>query len=161
MKNVDNQIIYVGKAKNLKNRVKQYFQSNSSHGLKVISMVKNIEDFEIIVTDNEIEALILEYNLIKKHRPRYNIMLKDDKSYPYIKVTANEEYPRVIMTRNIKKDGARYFGPYTSASSVKQTIEAIHQTYKLKVCNKKFIGGKDSQRPCLNYYIKREFVPER
>ncbi|HAE62293.1 MAG TPA: excinuclease ABC subunit C [Eubacteriaceae bacterium] len=155
MKNVDNQIIYVGKAKNLKNRVKQYFQSNSSHGLKVISMVKNIEDFEIIVTDNEIEALILEYNLIKKHRPRYNIMLKDDKSYPYIKVTANEEYPRVIMTRNIKKDGARYFGPYTSASSVKQTIEAIHQTYKLKVCNKKFIGGKDSQRPCLNYYIKR------
>ncbi|SHE53328.1 excinuclease ABC subunit UvrC [Alkalibacter saccharofermentans] len=155
MKNSENQIIYVGKAKNLKNRVKQYFQKNSSHGLKVLSMVRNIEDFEIIVTDNEIEALILEYNLIKKHRPRYNILLKDDKSYPYIKVTLNEQYPRVMMTRNVKKDGGRYFGPYTSASAVKQTVEAIHQTYKLKVCNKKFDNGNNNQRPCLNYYIHR------
>ncbi len=155
MKNSENQIIYVGKAKNLKNRVKQYFQKNSSHGLKVLSMVRNIEDFEIIVTDNEIEALILEYNLIKKHRPRYNILLKDDKSYPYIKVTLNEQYPRVMMTRNVKKDGGRYFGPYTSASAVKQTVEAIHHRYKLKVCNKRFDNGNNNQRPCLNYYIHR------
>lgn len=155
MKDQDGQIIYVGKAKNLKNRVRQYFQQSANHGLKVQTMVRKIADFETIVTDTETEALILEFNLIKKHMPRYNIMLKDDKSYPYIKVTVQEPYPRVFMTRSVKKDGARYFGPYTSAAAVKQTIEAVEDLYILKQCNKHFEPGKAHQRPCLNYYIGR------
>jgi excinuclease ABC subunit C len=155
MKDEDDHIIYVGKAKNLKNRVRQYFQSSTNHGLKVKTMVRKIQDFEIIVTDTEVEALILEFNLIKKHLPRYNIMLKDDKSFPYIKVTLQEAYPRVMMTRNVKKDGARYFGPFTNALAVKQTIEAIEEIYPLKQCNKSMDGTKLLQRPCLNYFIGR------
>ncbi|MBF7096494.1 excinuclease ABC subunit UvrC [Alkalibacter mobilis] len=155
MKDSSDKIIYVGKAKNLKNRVRQYFQKNSSHGLKVLTMVKNIDDFEIIITDSEVEALILEFNLIKKHLPRFNIMLKDDKSYPFIKVTLNENYPRILMTRKVKKDGARYFGPYTNANAVKQTIDAIEKVYKLKHCSKNFNGEKALERPCLNFFIDR------
>lgn len=153
MKNEDNKIIYVGKAKNLKNRVRQYFRNGTTHGIKVQSMVNNITDFEIIVTDTEMEALILEFNLIKKYLPRYNIMLKDDKSYPYIKVTLNEKFPRVLSTRNVKKDGAKYFGPYTNALAVKQTVEAINKSYPIKMCGKIFDGSNSRQRPCLNYFI--------
>ncbi|WP_246798134.1 excinuclease ABC subunit UvrC [Alkalibacter rhizosphaerae] len=155
MKDKKGDIIYVGKAKNLKNRVRQYFQSSANHGLKVQTMVRKIQDFEVIVTDTESEALILEFNLIKKHMPRYNIMLKDDKSYPYIKVTLQEDYPRVFMTRNVKKDGARYFGPYTSVATVRQTLDAIEEVYTLKQCSKKMDGKKINQRPCLNYFIGR------
>lgn len=155
MKDEEGQIIYVGKAKNLKNRVRQYFQASAQHGLKVQTMVRKIHDFEIIVTDTEAEALILEFNLIQKHLPRYNIMLKDDKSYPYIKVTLQEDYPRIFMTRKVKKDGARYFGPFTSAAAVKQTIEAIEEVYILKQCNRHLDGSKTKERPCLNYFIGR------
>ncbi|HCX65815.1 MAG TPA: excinuclease ABC subunit C [Eubacteriaceae bacterium] len=153
MKDEKDLIIYVGKAKILKNRVKQYFQNHAGHSVKVRSMVDHIADFEYIVTDTEVEALILESNLIKKHLPKYNVMLKDGKSYPYIKVSIQEKYPRVYMTRKIKKDGAKYFGPYTSAYAVKQTIEAIHSVYPIKMCNKNFDGPNNNQRPCLNYFI--------
>lgn len=149
MKDKDKEIIYVGKARNLKNRVRQYFQGEKS-SLKVSVMVEHIVDFEIIVTDTEMEALILECNLIKKNMPHFNIMLKDDKSYPYIKLTLNEKYPRVIMTRQIKKDNAKYFGPYTNVASVKQTIELINKMYPIKKCNKKFTK---EERPCLYYHI--------
>lgn len=150
MKDIDDNIIYVGKARNLKNRVKQYFQGKEKHSLKVSVMVEHIEDFELIITDTEMEALILECNLIKKNMPRFNIMLKDDKSYPFIKVTINEKYPRVIMTRNVRKDGAKYFGPFTNVTSVKQTIEFFNKMYPIKKCNKKFTKP---ERPCLYYHI--------
>ncbi|MPW26563.1 excinuclease ABC subunit UvrC [Alkalibaculum sp. M08DMB] len=153
MKDNQDNIIYVGKARNLKNRVKQYFQI-SDKTIKVATMVEHISDFEVIVTHTEVEALILECNLIKKNMPRYNIMLKDDKSYPYIKVTTNEKYPRVIMTRQIKKDGAKYFGPFTNVNSVKQTLDLINKLYSIKRCNKNFNGNK-RERPCLNYHINR------
>src|SRR5690554_1769391 len=141
MKNNRDEIIYIGKAISLKNRVRQYFQSSKNHTIKVRSMVQQIADFEYIVTDSELEALILECNLIKKHRPRYNVLLKDDKHYPYIKVTLQEAYPRVLLTRSIARDGAKYFGPYTSSYVVKQTIEAIKRIYPIRVCNKKIEPG--------------------
>ena len=123
-------------------------------------MVQNIAEFEIIVTDSELEALILECNLIKKHRPRYNILLKDDKSYPFIKVTLREDYPRVLMTRRVLKDGAKYFGPYTSSYAVKQTLEAIKRVYSIRVCNKRVkADGSPVDRPCLNFYIKQCMGP--
>ncbi len=159
MKNEDDEIIYVGKAKILKNRVRQYFQKNKQHSVKVLKMVENIAAFEYIVTNNEVEALILENNLIKKYDPHYNILLKDDKTYPYIKVTVNEMYPRVFTTRRHLKDKAKYFGPYTSGIAVKETIELIHRLYPIRSCQKSFPRDIDRERPCLNYHIGRCKAP--
>ena len=159
MHNKDGEVIYVGKAKILKNRVRQYFQKNSNHSPKVSAMVSNIAYFEYIVTDTEVEALVLECNLIKKYRPKYNILLKDDKQYPYIKVTINEEYPRIFMTRTIKKDGAKYFGPYASMQTVKGTIDIIQKIFKPPLCRRKFPDDIGKGRPCLNYHISRCFAP--
>jgi len=153
MKNNNGEIIYVGKAINLRNRVRQYFHSASQLTSKTVVLVSHIETIETIVTDSEMEALILECNLIKTHHPRYNILLKDDKSYPWIRLTVNEEYPRLLMTREYKKDGARYFGPFTSSYAVKNTIEAILKIYPLKTCNRQVVDGKKTGRPCLNYHI--------
>ena len=146
-------IIYVGKAISLKNRVRQYFQSSRSKGVKIEQMVERIRRFEYIVTDSELEALVLECNLIKEHRPKYNTMLKDDKSYPFIKVTLGEEYPRVLFARNMKKDKSRYFGPYTSAGAVKDTIELIRKLYKLRSCNRSLPKDIGKERPCLYHHI--------
>jgi excinuclease ABC subunit C len=153
MKNSEGEIIYIGKAISLKNRVRQYFQSSKNHPPKVIAMVSNIAEFEYILTDSELEALILECNLIKKHKPRYNILLKDDKHYPYIKVTVNEPYPRVLMTRKLVKDGAKYYGPYTDVSAVKETLQIIKKLYPIRTCRKDLDYGKVVDRPCLNYHI--------
>lgn len=154
MKDDGSQIIYIGKAKNLKKRIKQYFQSQN-HAVKIQKMIENIFSFEYIITDSEIEALMLESNLIKKHKPKYNTRLTDDKSYPYIKVTIKDKFPRVYKVREISQDGNKYFGPYTSALAVKQTIESIRNIFKIRDCNLKIITGKENTRPCLNYYINR------
>lgn len=161
MKNVRGEIIYVGKAISLKKRVRQYFQKSSNQGLKVASMVKNIYDFEYIIVDNEVESLILESNLIKKHKPRYNILLRDDKQYPYIKVTLNERFPRVVKTREVKKDGAKYFGPYPSATAVNDAIDIIHEIYPVRTCKLNLDSDESigKYRPCLNYYIERCKAP--
>ena len=135
MKDKDDKIIYVGKAISLKNRVRQYFQSSKNHSSKVKSMVKNINSFEYIITDSELEALILECNLIKKYRPKYNVLLRDDKTYPYIKVTVNEDYPRVLKVRKVIKDKAKYFGPYTNVEAVNDTLEVIRNIYPIRTCN--------------------------
>lgn len=153
MRNSQEEIIYVGKAINLRNRVRQYFHSPSQLTAKTIVLVSHIESIETIVTDSEMEALILECNLIKMHHPRYNILLKDDKSYPWIRLTLNEEYPRILMTREYKKDGGKYFGPFTSSYAVKNTIEAILKIYPLKTCNRPVFYGQKNGRPCLNYHI--------
>ncbi|MBI6873230.1 excinuclease ABC subunit UvrC [Clostridium aciditolerans] len=153
MKNSLGEIIYVGKAKVLKNRVRQYFQSSKNHSEKVKAMVKNIAEFEYIVTDSEMEALILECNLIKKYRPRYNILLKDDKHYPFIKVTTNEDFPRVFVTRMLAKDGAKYFGPYTDTSAVYETIELLKKIFPVRNCKKSIKEDGEKTRPCLNYHI--------
>lgn len=153
MKDKKGKIIYVGKAVVLKNRVRQYFQSLSGQSSKVRAMVPLIEEFEYIVTDSELEALILECNLIKKYRPKFNVLLKDDKTYPYIKVTMNEEYPRVIMTRRIQKDGGKYFGPYTNVAAVKETIKLLKKLFPMKTCKKVLPRDIGKERPCLNYYI--------
>lgn len=146
-------IIYVGKAISLKNRVRQYFQSSRGKSPKIQQMVANIAYFEYIVVDSEMEALVLECNLIKEHRPKYNTMLKDDKSYPYIKVTVSEPYPRVLYARKQKKDKAKYFGPYTSAYAVKETLELLRKTYQYRNCNKQLSGEKVAERPCLYHHI--------
>jgi excinuclease ABC subunit C len=153
MKNSLGEVIYVGKAKVLKNRVRQYFQSSKNHSEKVKAMVKNIAEFEYIVTDSEMEALILECNLIKKYRPRYNILLKDDKHYPFIKVTTNEDFPRVFMTRIHAKDGAKYFGPYTDYGAVYETLDLIKKVFPLRTCKMSIKEGETKARPCLNYHI--------
>ncbi|MDU1348043.1 excinuclease ABC subunit UvrC [uncultured Clostridium sp.] len=153
MKNSLGEIIYVGKAKNLKNRVRQYFQSSKNHSEKVKAMVKHIAEFEYIVTDSEIEALILECNLIKKYSPRYNILLKDDKSFPLIKITINEDFPRVIVTRNMSNDGAKYVGPYTDATAVYTTFDLIKKVFPLRTCKRVIKEDGQSTRPCLNYHI--------
>ncbi|MBX4268936.1 excinuclease ABC subunit UvrC [Clostridium estertheticum] len=153
MKNNLGEIIYVGKARILKNRVRQYFKSSKNHSVKVMAMVKNIAEFEYIVTDSEMEALILECNLIKKYSPRYNILLKDDKHYPFIKITINEEFPRVFVTRNIANDGGKYFGPYTDSAAVYSTIELIKQIFPLRTCRRNIKEGVLYDRPCLNYHI--------
>jgi excinuclease ABC subunit C len=158
MKNSEDNIIYIGKAKNLKKRIKQYFQSNN-HSYKIQKMIQNIASFEYILTDSEIEALMLEANFIKKHKPKYNTMLIDDKMYPYIKVTVKEKFPRIMKVRQVNKDGSKYFGPYTSAFSVKHTIDSIRSIFKIRSCNLKIITGKENSRPCLNYYINRCFGP--
>ena len=153
MHNAKDEIIYVGKAVNLKNRVRQYFQSSRNKTAKIERMVSHIARFEYIVTDSELEALVLECNLIKEHRPRYNTMLKDDKTYPYIKVTVQEEFPRVLFSRDMKKDKSRYFGPYTSAGAVKDTIELIHKLYRIRTCRRSLPKDIGKERPCLNYHI--------
>lgn len=146
-------IIYVGKAVSLKNRVRQYFQSSRNLSPKIASMVSKIARFEYIVTDSELEALVLECNLIKEYRPKYNTMLKDDKTYPYIKVTIQESYPRIMMTRRRKKDGAKYFGPYTSAYAVRDTIELLRKIYKIRSCSRSLPKEIGQDRPCLYYQI--------
>ena len=152
-------IIYVGKAISLKNRVRQYFQSSRNKGAKIEQMVTHISRFEYIVTDSELEALVLECNLIKEHRPKYNTMLMDDKTYPFIKVTVNEPFPRVMMARRMKKDKAKYFGPYTSAGAVKDTIELINKLYQLRSCNRSLPKDIRKERPCLNYHIHQCYAP--
>ncbi|MDO5804631.1 MAG: excinuclease ABC subunit UvrC [Clostridia bacterium] len=153
MRDKTDDIIYVGKAKILKNRVRQYFQNSANHSLKVKQMVSNIDHFEYIVTGSEVEALILENNLIKKHNPKYNILLKDDKTYPYIKVTTNEMFPRVFVTRKLLKDKNKYFGPFTNSSAVKENIALIDKIWQVRRCSKVFPRDIGKGRPCLNYHI--------
>lgn len=153
------EIIYVGKAVSLKNRVRQYFQSSRNKGAKIEQMVTHIRRFEYIVTDSELEALVLECNLIKEHRPKYNTMLMDDKGYPFIKVTVNEVYPRVMLARTMQKDKAKYFGPYTSATAVRDTIELIRKLYHVRSCNRNLPKDMGKERPCLNYHIKQCKAP--
>ncbi len=153
------EIIYVGKAISLKNRVRQYFQSSRNKTAKIEQMVSRIARFEYIVTDSELEALVLECNLIKEHQPRYNTMLKDDKAYPYIKVTVGEDFPRVLFARTMKKDKSKYFGPYTSAGAVKDTIDLIHKLYKIRTCSRSLPKDIGKDRPCLNYHIKQCDAP--
>ena len=153
------EIIYVGKAVSLKNRVRQYFQSSRSKGVKIEQMVTHIRRFEYIITDSELEALVLECNLIKEHRPKYNTMLMDDKAYPFIKVTVEEPYPRVMLARRMAKDKSRYFGPYTSAGAVKDTIELIRRLYHVRSCNRKLPRDIGKERPCLNYHIHQCKAP--
>lgn len=152
-------IIYVGKAVSLKNRVRQYFQSSRNKGPKIEKMVTQVSYFEYIITDSELEALVLECNLIKEHRPKYNTMLKDDKTYPYIKVTLGETYPRVLFSRTMKKDKSRYFGPYTSAGAVKDTIELLCKLYCLRTCSRSLPRDIKKERPCLNYHIHQCMAP--
>ena len=160
MHNNRDEIIYVGKAISLKNRVRQYFQSSRNKTAKIEQMVSHIAWFEYILTDSELEALVLECNLIKEHRPRYNTMLKDDKTYPYIKATVGEEFPRLLFSRDMKKDGkSRYFGPYTSAGAVKDTLDLIHKLYRIRTCNRNLPRDTGKERPCLNYHIKQCDAP--
>ena len=153
------EIIYVGKAISLKNRVRQYFQSSRNKGAKIERMVTHITRFEYIITDSELEALVLECNLIKEHRPKYNTMLKDDKSSPFIKVTVNEPYPRVLFARRMKKDKARYFGPYTSGGAVKDVIELVRKLYQVRSCNRNLPRDTGKDRPCLYYHMKQCKAP--
>ncbi len=159
MKDYSGKIIYVGKSKALKNRVSQYFQSSKAHSQKTISMVGNIDDFDYIITDTESEALALECNLIKKYRPKYNILLKDDKQYPYIKITSYEDYPRIMITRRVLKDGSTYFGPYMSSYSIKNTLEAIKKIFMVRSCNLKLPLDIGKKRPCLYYHLKQCCAP--
>ena len=155
----NDEIIYVGKAVSLKNRVRQYFQSSRNQGAKIEQMVTHITRFEYIVTDSELEALVLECNLIKEHRPKYNTMLKDDKTYPFIKVTVNEPYPRVLFSRTMKKDKAKYFGPYTSSTAVKDVIELVRKIYMVRSCNRNLPRDCGKDRPCLYYHMKQCTAP--
>ena len=152
-------IIYIGKAVSLRKRVHQYFQPSHDEGIKKAQMVKQIARFEYIVTDSELEALVLECNLIKEHRPKYNTMLRDDKTYPYIRVTLGEDFPRVLFSRQQKKDKSRYFGPYTSAGAVKDTIELVNKIYQLRTCNRNMPRDTGKDRPCLNYHIHQCTAP--
>ena len=148
-------IIYIGKALSLTKRVHQYFQASHDEGIRKKQMVSHIKRFEYIVTDSELEALVLECNLIKEHRPKYNTLLRDDKTYPYIKVTLGEAYPRVLFSRELKKDKAKYFGPFTSAGAVRDTIDLVQKLYKLRTCNQKFPDAFGKKRPCLNYHMNQ------
>lgn len=159
MKNSLGEVIYVGKAKVLKNRVKSYFQKSKNHSEKVKVMVKNIAEFEYIVTDSEMEALILECNLIKKYSPKYNILLKDDKFYPFIKITTNETFPRVFVTRRFSRDGNKYFGPYANGTAVYETMDLIKRIFPLRTCKKNITETTEHTRPCLNYHIKKCKAP--
>ncbi|MCR5249769.1 MAG: excinuclease ABC subunit UvrC [Lachnospiraceae bacterium] len=153
MRDADDTILYVGKAVNLNNRVRSYFREKIGRGPKIDRMVKLIERFEYIVTDSELEALVLENNLIKEYRPKYNTMLRDDKTYPYIRVTLGDVYPRIVLTRQMKKDKSKYFGPYTSAAAVRETIDLINKLYGLRDCNRQLPKEIGRERPCLNYHI--------
>lgn len=159
MKNEDDEIIYVGKAINLKNRVRQYFQSSKNQTAKTRAMVPQIVEFEYIVTDSELEALILECNLIKQYEPYYNIMLKDDKTYPYIKVTIQEDFPRIFITRRMDKDKAKYYGPYTDVLAVKETVETLHRLFPIRKCKKNLPKEIGKERPCLNHHIGQCLAP--
>lgn len=159
MKDINDDVIYVGKSKLLKNRVSQYFMNSKNHTPKTVAMVEHIVDFDYIMTDTETEALVLECNLIKKYRPKYNILLKDDKQYPYIKLTLNEDYPRIYMTRKIKKDGAKYFGPYMSSLAVKNALEIIKKVFKVRSCSKNLPQDIGKGRPCLYYHIGQCSAP--
>ncbi len=152
-------VIYIGKAVSLKNRVRSYFRAGTAKSPKIEKMVSRIARFEYIITDSELEALVLENNLIKEHNPRYNTMLKDDKTYPYIKMTAGEDYPRLLLAREMKKDKARYFGPYSSAGAVRDTIELMNKLYQLRTCSRSLPKDFGSDRPCLNYYMKQCLAP--
>ena len=159
MRDEKNVILYVGKAINLHNRVRSYFRENIGRGPMIDKMVSLIARFEYIVTDSELEALVLENNLIKENSPKYNTLLKDDKTYPYIKVTVGEEYPRILFSRTMKKDKSKYFGPYTSAAAVKDTIELLNKLYQLRTCNRSLPKDMGLERPCLNYHIKQCLGP--
>lgn len=159
MHSSDDTVIYVGKAKILKNRVRQYFRDSKAHTSKVRAMVSNVAYFEYIITDSETEALVLESNLIKKYKPKYNILLKDDKQYPYIKVTMNERYPRIILARKLEDDGAKYFGPYASSATVHSVIEIVSKIFRQPKCRRKFPQDIGKGRPCLNYHINACFAP--
>ena len=159
MHDAKDEIIYVGKAISLKNRVRQYFQAGRNRSAKIEQMVSRISRFEYIVTDSELEALVLENNLIKEHRPRYNTLLKDDKTYPFIKVTMGEDYPRLLFTRTMKKDKSRYFGPYASAYAVRETIDLMRKLYKIRDCSRVLPRDTGLERPCLNYHIKQCDAP--
>jgi excinuclease ABC subunit C len=159
MHDADDVILYVGKAVNLHNRVRSYFRKNIGRGPAIDQMVAQIAYFEYIVTDSELEALVLENNLIKEHAPKYNTLLKDDKTYPYIKVTVGEDYPRVLFSRTMKKDRSRYFGPYSSAAAVKDTIDLLNKLYQLRTCNRTLPRDIGLERPCLNYHIKQCLAP--
>ena len=155
MKDKKDEIIYVGKANSLKKRVRQYFQSTRNNPPKVNAMIKHIHEFEYIIVDNEVEALVLEANMIKDNKPKYNILLRDDKQYPYIKVTLNEKFPRVIKTRQVFKDGGRYYGPYPNATAVNSVIETIHDIYPIRTCKTPLEKNMNKARPCLNYHLGR------
>ncbi len=159
MHDVKDTILYVGKAVNLHNRVRSYFRENIGRGPAIDQMVSQIARFEYIVTDSELEALVLENNLIKEHSPKYNTLLKDDKTYPYIKVTVGEDYPRILFSRTMKKDKSKYFGPYSSAAAVKDTIDLLNKLYRLRTCNKNLPRDIGLDRPCLNYHIKQCMAP--
>lgn len=159
MHDENDRIIYVGKAISLKNRVRQYFQASRNRGAKIDQMVTHISRFEYIVTDSELEALVLECNLIKEHHPKYNTMLMDDKAYPFIKVTVEEDYPRILLARQMEKDKAKYFGPYTSVQAVRDTIELIRKLYHIRNCNRNLPRDIGKERPCLNYHIKQCYAP--
>ena len=152
-------IIYIGKAINLKNRVRQYFQLSRSKGIKIDRMVQQIQRFEYIITDSEVEALVLECNLIKEHHPKYNTMLMDDKGYPFIKITTEEAFPRIMLARQVQKDKAKYFGPYISGTAVKDTISLIRKLYSIRSCNRRLPADMGKERPCLNYHIKQCEAP--
>ena len=154
MHDAEGKVIYVGKAVVLKNRVRSYFRNLASHTPKVKAMVAKIAEIETIITSSEVEALILECNLIKKYRPRYNISLKDDKSYPYLKVTMQEDFPRLHMTRRLSRDGAKYYGPYADAGAMYETMKLLKTMFPLRTCRK-----MNPDRPCLNYHIKRCLAP--
>ena len=159
MRDDQDTILYVGKAINLHNRVRSYFRENIGRGPAIDKMVSLIARFEYIITDSELEALVLENNLIKEHSPKYNTLLKDDKTYPYIKVTVGEEYPRILFSRQMKKDKSKYFGPYTSAAAVKDTIELLNKLFQLRTCNRSLPRDIGNDRPCLNYHIKQCLAP--
>ena len=159
MHDASDAIIYVGKAISLKNRVRQYFQASRTRSPKIEQMVSRVRRFEYIITDSELEALVLENNLIKEHRPKYNTMLKDDKTYPYIKVTTAEEFPRILFTRKMTKDRSRYFGPFTSAYAVKETIDLMRKLYHVRSCSRKLPEETGNERPCLNYHIRQCDAP--
>ena len=159
MKSAGNQILYVGKARNLKNRVNQYFSNSSNKSEKTIRLVSHIADFEYIITANEIEALVLENNLIKKHKPPYNILLKDDKSYPFIKINVKQEFPKVEVVRRLKNDGAKYFGPYMQGITSKDILQLVESAFCLRSCNHDFSHLPKNHRPCLNFHINRCLAP--
>lgn len=159
MRDKNDTILYVGKAVNLHNRVRSYFREYIGRGPAIDQMVSRIARFEYIITDSELEALVLENNLIKEHSPKYNTLLKDDKTYPYIKVTVGEEYPRILFSRTMKKDKSKYFGPYSSAAAVKDTIELLNKLYQLRTCSRNLPRDIGNERPCLNYHIKQCLAP--
>lgn len=159
MRDRSDAILYVGKAVNLHNRVRSYFRENIGRGPAIDRMVSLIARFEYIVTDSELEALVLENNLIKEHSPKYNTLLKDDKTYPYIKVTVGEDYPRILFSRSMKKDKSKYFGPYSSAAAVKDTIDLLNKLFRLRTCNRFLPRDIGKERPCLNYHIKQCLAP--